>query len=98
MREIARKAVQARKAAKTLPLNELNSFLEHSVSHCLLSAKSRIDLHFERVYRQNTVEQYLAPVAESVAGSSRIRKKYQSSSERNQSPLFLKIRASTSLA
>jgi len=67
LREIARKAVQARKAAKTLPLNELNSFLEHSVSHCLLSAKSRIDLHFERVYRQNTVEQYLAPVAESVA-------------------------------
>ena len=67
LREIARKAVQARKAAKTLPLNELNSFLEHSVSHCLLSAKSRIDLHFERVYRQSTVEQYLGPVAESVA-------------------------------
>ncbi len=67
LREIARKTVQARKAAKTFPLHELNSFLEHSVSHCVLSAKSRINLHFERVYRQNTVEQYLAPVAESVA-------------------------------
>ncbi len=67
LREIARKTVQARKAAKTFPLHELNSFLEHSVSHCVLSAKSRINLHFERVYRQNTIEQYLAPVAESVA-------------------------------
>ena len=67
LREIARKAVQARKAEKPLPLHELNSFLEHSVSHCVLTAKSRIDLHFERVYRQNTVEQYLAPVAESIA-------------------------------
>jgi predicted RNA-binding Zn ribbon-like protein len=66
LREIARKAVEARKAKKTLPLDELNGFLEHSVSHCVLSAKSRINLHFERVYGQKTVEQYLAPVAESV--------------------------------
>ena len=67
LREIARKAVEARKAKKTLPLDELNGFLERSVSHCVLSARSRIDLHFERVYGQKTVEQYLAPVAESVA-------------------------------
>jgi predicted RNA-binding Zn ribbon-like protein len=67
LREIARKVVEARKAKKTLPLDELNCFLEHSVSHCILSLKSRTDLHFERVYRQKTVEQYLAPVAESVA-------------------------------
>ncbi|WP_263366727.1 CGNR zinc finger domain-containing protein [Edaphobacter bradus] len=67
LREIARKAVEARKAKKTLRLDELNGFLEHSDSHCVLSAKSRGDLHFERVYRQKTVEQYLAPVAESVA-------------------------------
>jgi predicted RNA-binding Zn ribbon-like protein len=67
LREIARKAVEARKAKKALPLDELNGFLEHSVSHCVLSAKSRTDLHLERVYRQRTVEQYLAPVAESVA-------------------------------
>jgi predicted RNA-binding Zn ribbon-like protein len=66
LREIARKAVEARKAKTTLPLDELNGFLEHSVSHCILSAKSRINLHFERVYGQETIEQYLAPVAESV--------------------------------
>lgn len=66
LREIARKAVEARKAKKKLPLEELNGFLQHSVSHCVLIAKSRIDLHFERVYGQQTVEQYLAPVAESV--------------------------------
>jgi predicted RNA-binding Zn ribbon-like protein len=66
LREIARKAVEARKAKETLPLDELNGFLEHSVSHCVLSAESQIDLHFERVYDQETVEQYLVPVAESV--------------------------------
>jgi predicted RNA-binding Zn ribbon-like protein len=67
LREVARKAVAARKAKKTLPLDELNGFLEHSVSHCVLKAKLRTGLHFERVYHQKTVEQYLAPVAESVA-------------------------------
>ena len=66
LREIALKAVEARKAKKPLPL-ELNAFLEHSVSHCVLSAKPRTDLHYQRVYRQKTVEEYLAPVAESVA-------------------------------
>jgi predicted RNA-binding Zn ribbon-like protein len=67
LRKIARKAVEARKARKTLPLDELNAFLEHSDSRSLLSAKSRADLRFERVYEQRTVEQYLAPIAESVA-------------------------------
>jgi predicted RNA-binding Zn ribbon-like protein len=67
LRQIALKAIEAKKAKKALPLDELNAFLAHSVSHCVLSAKSRIDLHFERVYGQKTVEQYLAPVAESVA-------------------------------
>lgn len=66
LRELARKAVEARKANKKLPLDDLNGFLEHSVSHCVLSAKSRINLHFDRVYGQKTVEQYLAPVVESV--------------------------------
>lgn len=67
LREIARKAIEARKAKRALPLDELNDFLEHSVSHCVLTGKSRKGLHFERVYRQKTAEQYLAPVAESVA-------------------------------
>jgi predicted RNA-binding Zn ribbon-like protein len=67
LRQIARKAVEARKAKKRLPVDELNDFLEHSVSHCILNANSRTDLHFERVYSQKTAEQYLAPIAESVA-------------------------------
>ena len=67
LREIARKAVDARKAKKPLRLEELNGFLESSVSHCVLKAKSRTDLHLERVYSQKAVEQFLAPVAESVA-------------------------------
>jgi len=67
LREIALKAVEARKAKRPLPLDELNGFLEHSVSHCVLSARSRTDIHVERVYRKKTVEQYLVPVAESVA-------------------------------
>jgi predicted RNA-binding Zn ribbon-like protein len=58
--------VEAKKAKKTLPLDELNDYLRHSVSHCVLSAESQIDLHFERVYGETTVEQYLAPAAESV--------------------------------
>ena len=67
LREVARKAVEARKAKKALSLDELNRFLEHSESHCVLSAKSRTDLQFERVSSQKTVEQYLVPLAESVA-------------------------------
>ena len=66
LRQIALKAVEARKAEKVLPLDELNGFLEHSVSHCVLSAESRINLRFERVYAMETVEQYLAPVVESL--------------------------------
>ncbi|MGB0125364.1 MAG: ABATE domain-containing protein [Silvibacterium sp.] len=67
LREIARRAVEARKAKKPLPLDELNAFLERSVSHCVLSAKSRTDLRLKRVYGQKTIEQYLAPIAESMA-------------------------------
>ncbi|QNI33218.1 CGNR zinc finger domain-containing protein [Alloacidobacterium dinghuense] len=66
LREIARNAVEARKSKKTIPLEELNDFLGHLVSHCILKAKSRIEFRLERVYRQKTVEEYLAPVAESV--------------------------------
>jgi predicted RNA-binding Zn ribbon-like protein len=67
LREITRRAIEARKAKKALPLDELNGFLEQSDSHCVLEAKSRVEIQFERIYSQKTVEQYLAPVAESVA-------------------------------
>src|SRR5260370_36981426 len=62
LRARARKAVEVRKAKKRLALDELNRFLQHAVTHCVLSAKSRIDLHLERAYDQKTVEQYLAPI------------------------------------
>jgi predicted RNA-binding Zn ribbon-like protein len=67
LREIARKAIEARRAKKAIPLDELNGFLERSVSHGVLTAKSRTDLRLERLYREKTVEEYLAPVAESIA-------------------------------
>jgi len=67
LRSEIEKAVEAKKSKKTLPLNELSRVLKPSVSHCVLEAKSRTDLRMERVYRQKTVEEYLAPVAESVA-------------------------------
>lgn len=67
LRKIARQVIEARKTKKPLLLDELNAFLQHSESHCVLSAKTRTHLHVERMYEQKTVEQYLAPVAESVA-------------------------------
>lgn len=67
LRQIAREAVEAKKANETLPLDELNAFLEHSASHFVLRAETQINFHLERIYGQETVEQYLAPVAESVA-------------------------------
>jgi predicted RNA-binding Zn ribbon-like protein len=67
LREVARKAVEARKAKRPLPLDELNAFLERSVSYCVLNAKPRSDLRLKRVYGQKTTEEYLAPITESIA-------------------------------
>jgi len=67
LRQLARDAIEARKEEKALPLDELNDFLKRSASHYVLSMEARTTLHLERVYGQETVEQYLAPVAESVA-------------------------------
>jgi len=66
LRQVALEAIEARKSKKALPLVDLNGFLEQSVSHCVLSADALINLNLERVYGQETVEQYLAPVAEAV--------------------------------
>jgi predicted RNA-binding Zn ribbon-like protein len=66
LREIALKAVQARKAGKRPSLDALNSFLEHSLSHPqLVRRKSKIEI--TKVYSVGGVEEFLAPVAESVA-------------------------------
>lgn len=66
LREIALKAVEARKAGKLSSLDALNSFLEHSISHPqLVRRKSKIEI--EKVYSGQVVEEYLAPIAESIA-------------------------------
>ncbi len=66
LREIALKAVETRKAGKRPSLDELNSFLEHSISHPqLVRRKSKIEI--EKVYSGQGVESFLSPIAESVA-------------------------------
>jgi len=67
LREIALKAVQARKAGKRPSLDALNSFLEHSTSHPQLVMRPGPNIEIKRVYSGRTVEEFLAPIAESVA-------------------------------
>jgi predicted RNA-binding Zn ribbon-like protein len=67
LRQIARKAIEARKAKRTLPLDELNNFLQHSDSHCVLSAKSRKELQLESSVQREDGRAISRPVAESVA-------------------------------
>jgi len=67
LREIALKAVEAKKAGKRPSLEGLNSFLEHSSSHLQLAIRPGSRFEMRRVYSVRTVEQYLAPIAESVA-------------------------------
>ena len=66
LRKVALKAVEARKAGKRASLAQLNSFLEHSNSHPqLVRRKSKIEI--DKIYSRGTVEEFLAPIAESVA-------------------------------
>jgi predicted RNA-binding Zn ribbon-like protein len=67
LREIALKAVRARKAGARPSLEALNSFLEHSVSHPQLVTRPGSKIEIRRVYSGRTVEQFLTPIAESVA-------------------------------
>jgi len=67
LREIALKAVQARKAGKRPSLSALNSFLEHSISRPKLVMGPGSKIEIKRVYSGRTVEEFLAPIAESVA-------------------------------
>lgn len=67
LRTIAREAIEARKEGRQYSLEALNNFLELAASHCLLVARSRPKIELQRIYREDTPEQYLAPVAESVA-------------------------------
>ena len=67
LREIALKALQARKAGKRPSLDALNSFLERSISRPQLVRRPGSKIEIKRVYSGRTVEEFLAPIAESVA-------------------------------
>src|SRR5215469_2395193 len=67
LREIALKAVEAKKAGKRPRLDALNSFLEHSISYPQLAVRAGSKIEIVSVYRGRTAEEFLAPIAESVA-------------------------------
>jgi predicted RNA-binding Zn ribbon-like protein len=67
LREIALKAVQARKEGKRPSLDALNSFLEYSISHPQLVMRRGSKIEIKRIHSGRTVEEFLAPIAESVA-------------------------------
>lgn len=67
LREVALKAVQSRRAGKRPSLDALNSFLKHSNSHLELVMLRGSNMEIKRLYRGQTAEEILAPIAESVA-------------------------------
>ena len=67
LREIALAAVQDRKSGKKPSLVALNRFLANAPSHPALTTDDARNIHVTRVYGKETVEAFLAPVAEAVA-------------------------------
>jgi predicted RNA-binding Zn ribbon-like protein len=67
LREIALAAVQDRKSGKKPSLVALNRFLADAPSHAVLTAYDARNIRVTRVYGKETVEAFLAPVAEAVA-------------------------------
>jgi predicted RNA-binding Zn ribbon-like protein len=67
LREIALAAVQDRKSGKKPSLLALNRFLADAPSHAVLTAYDARNIRVTRVYGKETVEGFLAPVAEAVA-------------------------------
>ena len=67
LREIALAAVQDRKSGKKLSLVALNRFLADAPSHAALTTDDARNIRVTRVYGKETVEAFLAPVAEAVA-------------------------------
>ena len=67
LREIALAAVQGRKSGKKPSLAALNGFLEDAPGHAVLTTDDARNIHVTRVYGKDTVEAFLAPVAEAVA-------------------------------
>ncbi len=67
LREIALAAVQDRKSGKKPSLAALNRFLADAPSHAVLTTDDTKNIRVTRVYGKETVEAFLAPVAEAVA-------------------------------
>jgi predicted RNA-binding Zn ribbon-like protein len=67
LREIALTAVKDRKSGKRPPLLALNRFLEDAPSRSALTIDVARNIHVTRVYGKETVEAFLAPVAEAIA-------------------------------
>jgi predicted RNA-binding Zn ribbon-like protein len=67
LREIALAAVQDRKSGKRPSLVALNRFLADAPSHAVLTTDDARNIRVTRVHGKETVEAFLAPVAEAVA-------------------------------
>jgi predicted RNA-binding Zn ribbon-like protein len=67
LREIALAAVQDRKSGRKPSLVALNRFLADAPSHAVLTTDNARNIGVTRVYGKETVEAFLAPVAEAVA-------------------------------
>ena len=67
LREIALAAVKDRKFGKNPSLVALNRFLKDAPSHAALKTDDAMRIRMARVYGKETVEAFLAPVAEAVA-------------------------------
>jgi predicted RNA-binding Zn ribbon-like protein len=67
LREIALTAVKDRKSRKIPSLVALNRFLRDAPSHVVLTADDANNFRVTRVHGKETVEAFLAPVAEAVA-------------------------------
>jgi predicted RNA-binding Zn ribbon-like protein len=67
LREIALAAVQERKSGRKPSLVPLNRFLADAPSHAALTTDDARNIHVTHVYGKETVEAFLAPLAEAVA-------------------------------
>jgi predicted RNA-binding Zn ribbon-like protein len=67
LRGIALMAVKDRKSGRKPSLVPLNRFLGDAPSHAALTTDDARNIHVTRVYGKETVEAFLAPVAEAVA-------------------------------
>jgi predicted RNA-binding Zn ribbon-like protein len=67
LREIALSAVKDQKSGKRPSLAPLNRFLANAPSHAMLTTDEARNIGLIRVYGKETIEAFLAPVAEAIA-------------------------------